>query len=105
MKQLIAGRDKHSVPLWTKEITDSGFTARVAADTDMSIMVPPGAAYALVTADDHYFIAAAAVTLPSLGVITETDAEMNADQITINGETALHIRGRNEMDFSVSFWG
>lgn len=105
MKRLIASRDKNSTPLWQKELTDEGWSGRVAADTDIQINVPAAAVSALVTADDHYFISATAVTLPSVGVVSKTNAEMNADQITINGETELHVRGRNEMDFSVSFWG
>lgn len=104
MKQLIAGKDPRSTPLWTKEITDSGFTGRAAADTDITVNVPAGSRWAIVTADDHYFIASSAVTLPSVGVVTQTDAEQNADQIAINGETELHLRGRNAFNFSVSFW-
>lgn len=104
MKQLTASRDKNSTPLWQKELTDEGWTGRVAADTDILINVPVGAAGALVTADDHYFISATAITLPSVGVVSKTNAEMNADQITITVETELHVRGRNAMDFSISFW-
>ncbi len=104
MKQLIAGRDGHSTPIWTKELPDAGFTGRVAADTDISVSVPAGAASALATATDHFYISATAITLPSVGVVTQNNAELNGDQITLNGETALHFRGRNEMDFSVSFW-
>lgn len=106
MKQLIAGKDSRSTPNWMTEITDAGYTGRVAADTDISVSVPAGSAWAVISADDHFFVSAAAVTLPSVGVVSQTDTEMDKDQIAIpvSGLTTLHIRGRNEMDFSVAFW-
>ena len=104
MKQLIAHTDPESTPIWMTEMTDEGWSGRMAADTDITVNVPTGARLAIITADDHFFLAATAVTLPSVGVVTKTDAEMNKNQLFITTETEFHMRGRNAADFSASFW-
>ena len=104
MKQLKIERDPGSLPTYALEMTDEGWTGRLAADTDTSLVVPAGAKYALISSDDYYFVSASAITLPS-GAFTKTNAEHAKDVITLNGETTLHFRSRNACDVSVSFFG
>lgn len=104
MKQLISNFDPESVPIYMPEISDSGWTGLVAADTDISVAVPSDARFAFADASSNFFVSATAITLPSVGVVTQTDAQLNTKQIKINGETELHIRGRQQMDFSISFY-
>ena len=106
MKQLQIKRDPGSQTTYGLEMTDKGWTARLAADTDTSLAVPAGARFALIAADDYYFVNSVAITLPTEGAgFTQTDAEHAKDVIVISGETTLHFRSRNATDISVSFWG
>lgn len=105
MKQLSIARDPSSIPLYAKELTDSGYTARIAAGVDTSVAVPAAALYALVSSDEYVYVGAAAVTLPTLGAgFGAQNAELNPPMITLSGETALHVIGRSDTDISVTFW-
>jgi hypothetical protein len=105
MKQLIAAKDKYSTPLWLRELSDQGYTGRVAADTDIYVDVPVGSQFAIITASDNFFVASSAITLPTAGHTVHSNTEMNLEGIWITTQTKLYLKGRTAFDFSISFWG
>lgn len=104
-KQLQVNRDPTSAPLYMTAITDAGYSATLAADTDTTVAVPADAAWAIVSASDHFWGSDAAITLPVAGGgFSATNFEHNKDQIDVRAVTTLHFRARNVTDISVSFW-
>jgi len=106
MKQLNVDKDPGSVPLYIIEMSDDAYTARLAADTDTTLVVPADATFAIISSDDFYFVKAdAEITLPTEGGgFTETDAAVAHDAIDVRNVTTLHFRARNACDISVSFY-
>jgi hypothetical protein len=105
MKQLQVGRDPTSVPTYSIELTDAGYSARIAAGVDTSVAVPSAALFALVTSDESIYVSAAAVTLPTLAAgFGAANVMLNPPMITLSGETALHVICRSDADVTVVFY-
>lgn len=105
MKQLVIGRDPTSVALYSKELTDAGYDARIAAGVDTSVAVPSAALFCIVTADESIYVSSAAITLPTLGAgFGAQNAELNPPMVTLSGETTLHVICRSDSDVSIAFY-
>jgi len=103
MKQLSIARDTGSIPTFATEITDEGWTAQLAADTNTVLAVPAGSRFALISANDFFFVSESVITLPA-GAFTKTDAEQSKQAVNVEGVASLNFRARNITDISVSFY-
>jgi len=104
MKRLLVHTDVTSRPIWTTEITDAGYSGRLPADTDITLVVPAGARMAIVKGEGHFWVAENTISLPVAGAFTLTNFEQDKDQIWVEGVAELHFRVRIEIDITVSFW-
>ena len=103
MKQLVIDRDPGSIPIYDTEISDEAWTGRLTADTNEALTVPAGARFALISANDFFFVSETAVSLPS-GAFTKTNAELAKQVANVENVTTLNFRSRNALDISVSFY-
>jgi len=105
MRSLIIKRDTGSIPTYATEITDEGWTARLAGDVNTTLTVPASSRFALISASDFYFVSETAISLPSVGAgFTNTDTEQGKQVIFVEDVTTLNFRSRNDTDISVSFY-
>ena len=104
MKYMNNQKDKGGFSVYAPQISDSIWTARVAADTDTTLVVPADATVAIFSAEVSFWVSMSAITLPSGVTFTETDAELNPEARAVTAGTTLHIRSVNQNRISVSFF-
>jgi hypothetical protein len=109
MLQLTVGKDNRSTPVYGLPMTDEGWNASLTAATDTFVTVPIGTRFALIAADDHYFVSAESITLPTAGAGFGAQNAEQDKQIVFYPEGSiaadvLHVISRNATDISISFF-
>lgn len=104
MKFMNNSKDKGGFSLYAPQVSDTIYTARLAADTDTTLVVPAKATVAIFSAEVSFWVSKSTITLPSSTSFTETDAELNPEARTVVPGETLHIRAVNQNRVSVSFF-
>lgn len=109
MLQLTIGLDSKSAPVYALPITDAGWFVQTVVATPVSVSVPAEARFAMIAADDHYFVSLSAIpAFPAGGVFQAIDMEQDKQVVYFDGTAgagvSLHFLTRNTTDISVSFY-
>ena len=106
MRQLIIPRDKTSIPTYAVQLSDEVWTARLSLGAELTITVPAGAVWAIISSDDYVWMKEdGSITMPAPGApFAKTNQELSRDAIRVDNITTLHFKARNDTDVSVAFY-
>ena len=106
MKRIEVNRDRTSVPLWLREMSDTIVSIQMLADTTKVYTIPTGANMAIFQASADFFVSTSNIVAPpQAGVWGTEKIELSPPGIIFEeGDTDLCFFARGITDIVVSFY-